>query len=97
MIGRNAWLALLPLTALIALSLGGAPNAAGTRRPCFVNQHGYLPDGPKRATVVSASAEPLAFEIVDSAGRVAFAGFTTPRGFDASAGLPVHVADFTDP
>lgn len=60
-----------------------------------INQVGYLPDGPKKATIVSDAAEPLAFEVMDSSGAVVFSGTTIPRGMDESAGLSVHVADFS--
>jgi endoglucanase len=60
-----------------------------------VNQLGYLPDGPKRATVINDTAEPLDFTVADAAGAVVFTGETVPRGMDETAGASVHVADFT--
>jgi endoglucanase len=61
-----------------------------------VNQLGYLPDGPKRATVVTEATEPLPWQLLDAGGAVVATGATTPAGFDASAGLDVHTADFSD-
>jgi endoglucanase len=61
-----------------------------------VNQLGYLPDGPKRATLVSDAAEPLEFTQVDRAGTPVLSGKSVPRGVDPSAGMSVHVIDFSD-
>lgn len=61
-----------------------------------VNQLGYLPDGPKRATLVSDLAEPLDFTLSDSAGTTLLSGKTVPRGVDPSAGMSVHVIDFSE-
>ncbi|GAA3287750.1 cellulase [Dactylosporangium vinaceum] len=63
--------------------------------PVRVNQVGYLPDGPKRATVVSDSARPLAWQLKDNAGKVVAAGESEPRGLDASSGQSTHVVDFS--
>lgn len=60
-----------------------------------VNQLGYLPDGPKRATIVTDAATPLAWTVLDSAGIGVASGMTTPRGYDASAGVNIHTADFS--
>ncbi|RYE08151.1 MAG: glycosyl hydrolase family 5 [Hyphomicrobiales bacterium] len=60
-----------------------------------VNQLGYLPDGPKRATLVSEASGPLPFSLRDASGATLFEGTTTPRGLDPSAGLKVHTLDFT--
>jgi len=48
-----------------------------------VNQVGYLPDGPKRATLVT------------DATTVVASGTTTPRGLDAASGQNTHTIDFT--
>jgi endoglucanase len=60
-----------------------------------VNQLGYLPDGPKKSTIVSDAADALPFDIADADGAVVFSGMTRPRGMDESAGTAVHVADFS--
>ncbi|MEU3788616.1 glycoside hydrolase family 9 protein [Streptomyces fructofermentans] len=90
-------------TALLAGALALAPGAAGAppaeaaaaTTPVRVNQLGYLPDGPKRATVVSAAATPLTWQLRDASGAVAVSGRTTVRGTDAASGDATHVADFS--
>jgi endoglucanase len=61
-----------------------------------VNQLGYLPDGPKRSTIVSEATEPLDFTLVDGSGNTLLSGKSVPRGVDPSAGMSVHVIDFSD-
>ncbi|WP_433204430.1 glycoside hydrolase family 9 protein [Dactylosporangium sp. CS-047395] len=63
--------------------------------PVRVNQVGYLPDGPKRATVISDSAQPLPWQLKDNAGKVVASGESEPRGMDASSGQQTHVVDFS--
>ena len=60
-----------------------------------VNQVGYLPDGPKRASLSTAATAPLAFAVRDGGGRVVHTGWTVPRGIDRSAGEGTHEPDFT--
>ncbi|MEE6274607.1 glycoside hydrolase family 9 protein [Georgenia sp. MJ206] len=60
-----------------------------------VNQHGYLPDGPKRATLVTEATDPTGWELLDDAGAVVASGTSEPRGTDWSSGLDVHVLDFS--
>lgn len=60
-----------------------------------VNQVGYLPEGPKRATLVSDATEPLPWELHDADGATVATGTSEPRGLDPSAGLEVHVLDLT--
>ncbi|MBC6462725.1 glycoside hydrolase family 9 protein [Actinomadura sp. HBU206391] len=59
-----------------------------------VNQVGYLPDGPKDATVVTTATDPLDWQVKDSAGEVAASGRSTPRGVDEASGQNVHSIDF---
>ena len=54
--------------------------------PVRVNQVGYLPDGPKRATVVTDATTPLPWQLKDEAGTVVASGETAPRGMDPSSG-----------
>ncbi|GAA1848656.1 glycoside hydrolase family 9 protein [Myceligenerans crystallogenes] len=61
-----------------------------------VNQVGYLPDGPKNATVVTDSTTPVAWELLGADGAVVDSGDSTPEGTDPSAGLNVHTIDFSD-
>ncbi len=73
---------------------GGLKWAESTAPAVRVNQVGYLPGGPKWATVRAESATPLAFELRDPAGRVLLSGTTEPRGLDAASGDRVHWLDF---
>ncbi|WP_407317346.1 glycoside hydrolase family 9 protein [Isoptericola halotolerans] len=60
-----------------------------------VNQVGYLPDGPKNATLVTDATDPLAWELLDDGDAVVASGESVPAGFDESAGLDVHTIDFS--
>ncbi|MEV6922986.1 glycoside hydrolase family 9 protein [Dactylosporangium sp. NPDC051485] len=64
--------------------------------PVRVNQVGYLPDGPKRATVISDSSQPLPWQLKDNAGKVVASGESQPRGMDPSSGQNTHVVDFSE-
>ncbi|WP_067970466.1 glycoside hydrolase family 9 protein [Nocardiopsis trehalosi] len=59
-----------------------------------VNQVGYLPDGPKNATVVTDAAAALPWTLNDAEGAVVAEGETTPEGVDATSGQNVHTIDF---
>lgn len=61
-----------------------------------VNQVGYLPKGPKNATLVTEATDALGWELHDAGGIVVASGTTEPRGIDPSAGLNVHTIDFGD-
>jgi endoglucanase len=63
-------------------------------RAVTVNQLGYLPALPKLATVKSASATPLKWQLMKK-GAVAASGETKPIGKDAASGEDVHVIDFS--
>lgn len=71
------------------------PYEPDVRGPVRVNQLGYLPDGPKNATVVSDAAEPLAWRLEDSSGTTVASGEATPAGLDASSQLEVQTIDFS--
>ena len=60
-----------------------------------VNQIGYLPDGPKNATVVTEATEPLAWQLRNAAGVLVASGRSTPRGIDEASGQNVHTIDFS--
>jgi endoglucanase len=60
-----------------------------------VNQLGYLPGLPKRATVRSDAAAPLDWELVSDAGARVASGKTAVFGDDAASGERVHVVDFS--
>jgi endoglucanase len=59
-----------------------------------VDQVGYLPHGPKNATLVSADPNPLPWTLKQGGVDVA-QGSTTPTGEDTSSGVDVHTIDFT--
>ena len=60
-----------------------------------VNQVGYLPHGPKNATLVTDATEALSWELKNADGEVVASGETTPRGTDAASGQNVHTVDFS--
>ena len=60
-----------------------------------VNQVGYLPHGPKHATVVTESTEAMPWTLRDSSGTAVASGQSTPRGMDAASGQNVHTVDFS--
>ncbi|GIF78078.1 glycoside hydrolase family 9 protein [Asanoa siamensis] len=59
-----------------------------------VNQVGYLPDGPKRATLVTDATAALPWQLTKN-GAVVAGGSSTPRGIDAASGQNVHTIDFS--
>jgi endoglucanase len=61
-----------------------------------VNQFGYLPDGPKRATWVSDEKTAQGWTFRGADGNVILRGQTVPMGLDASSGLTVHLIDFSE-
>ncbi|MGC4175052.1 glycoside hydrolase family 9 protein [Demequina sp.] len=81
----------------VSLASGGEkpPYAPETGPRVKVNQHGYLADGPQRATLVTDATDPVAWELVKVGDDVATAsGMTTPKGVEPSSGENVHVIDF---
>ena len=84
---------------LSAASLdGGAELAkyeAETGPRIRVNQFGYLPDGPKNASLVTEATEPLAWQLRAPSGEFVASGRSTPRGLDPSSGLNVHTISFS--
>ncbi|MFG2823722.1 glycoside hydrolase family 9 protein [Kitasatospora sp. NPDC048365] len=85
----------LTATALTAAPAGAVGSvAAAADVPVRVNQLGYLPDGPKRATVVSSATAPLAWQLRDAGGTVVASGTSTVRGADRASGQSTHLVDF---
>ncbi|WP_164545282.1 glycoside hydrolase family 9 protein [Antribacter gilvus] len=82
---------------LVSLTTGGTveefEHETGPR--VRVNQVGYLPDGPKRATLVTDATEPVEWALM-SGDTVRASGMSVPAGLDESAGLNVHTIDFSD-
>ncbi|MFF0155798.1 glycoside hydrolase family 9 protein [Micromonospora sp. NPDC005203] len=61
-----------------------------------VNQHGYLPNGPKRATLLYGASHAVPWTLRRAGGGATVAtGQSTPTGFDASASAITHVIDFS--
>jgi endoglucanase len=60
-----------------------------------VNQVGYLPAGPKNATVVTDATSGLPWQLKNAGGDVVADGTSTPRGVDAASGQNVHSIDFS--
>ena len=81
----------------VSLTTGGAVASyePETGPRVRTNQHGYLTEGPKRATLVTEAADALDWELRDADGDAVAAGQSDPRGVDPSAGLNVHVIDFS--
>jgi endoglucanase len=78
---------------------GGAPPEVyqpNTGPRVRVNQVGYLPDGPKHATLVTDTTRPVSWSVRNRAGRTVEKGWTRPAGVDASSGLNVATIDFSD-
>ena len=71
-------------------------TAPTTDSRLVVNQVGYLPDGPKRATLLTDAAGALGWTLRDAQGETVESGETEPRGVDPTAGAGVHVIDFGD-
>ncbi len=59
-----------------------------------VNQVGYLPNGPKGATVVTDATTSLRWMLRDRSGTTVKSGRTSPAGVASSAGVNVHTIDF---
>ncbi len=59
-----------------------------------VNQVGYLPAGPKQATLVTDATEPVVWQVRTVSGGVLAEGDTVPAGVEPSSGLNVHTIDF---
>ncbi|MPZ26671.1 MAG: glycosyl hydrolase family 5 [Micromonosporaceae bacterium] len=77
---------------------GGAPPPDFTPETgprVRVNQVGYLPHGPKHATVVTGATEALPWELRDAAGTVLATGQTAPAGLDPTSDQTVHTVDFS--
>jgi endoglucanase len=60
-----------------------------------VNQVGYLPNGPKNATLVTDSTTAMPWQLHNATGDVVASGQTTPRGVDQASGQNVQTIDFS--
>ncbi|MET8546708.1 glycoside hydrolase family 9 protein [Kitasatospora sp. NPDC004799] len=83
-----------PATSAVSAAAPAAPAATAADLPVRVNQLGYLPDGPKRATVVSSATAPLSWQLRDASGAQVAAGTTAVHGADRASGQSTHLVDF---
>jgi endoglucanase len=86
---------------IIFAALAGNSPATPTpalERDIRVNQLGYFPDGPKKATLNLKGEEissSLTWNLKNSVGSVVATGKTIPMGNDHSSGENVHTIDFS--
>ncbi|QIB47851.1 glycoside hydrolase family 9 protein [Streptomyces aureoverticillatus] len=93
--GRLSAIALSGCLLVGGLLTAPTATAAPATTAVRVNQLGYLPDGPKRATVVTTATRSLTWRLRDATGKVVASGATVPRGADTPSGQSVHLADFS--
>ena len=75
---------------------GRAPEPeVDTSSTVRLNQTGYYPEAPKRASIADSSSEPLAWRLYDGENTVVASGKTTVFGLDQASGDSVHIADFS--
>jgi endoglucanase len=70
------------------------PYAPNTGARVRVNQLGYLPFGPKGATLVTSAEAAVPWRLLNEDGRQLARGRTAPGGVDATSGLNVHEIRF---
>lgn len=78
---------------------GGAepePYVPDTGPRVRVNQVGYLPHGPKGATLVTEATDRLPWALENQRGHVVARGRTRPAGVDRTSGLNLHTIEFGD-
>ena len=81
----------------VSLTGGAIPPGGGRDfgSPVRTNQYGYAVHGPKRASIVNSSTEPVSWRLLDVSGAVVKTGRTRVQGTDAASGDQVHIADFS--
>lgn len=84
----------LAATGLVAMP-GAAPAQPVVGPDVKVNNVGYVPGLPKRASVVHGATAPVGWQLRDAAGQVVATGDTTVFGADAPSGDHVHTVDFS--
>lgn len=72
------------------------PYKQDTGNPIKINQVGYLPDGPKLATIFRNNTIPLLWHLQDNGGKTVSHGQTIPLVNKTSPALTVHTIDFTN-
>lgn len=71
------------------------PYVPSTGPRLRVNQIGYLPFGPKGATIVTTATAAVPWQLRNAKGAVVRSGMTTPRGMDPTSGQTVHTLEFS--
>lgn len=66
------------------------------RASIMTNQIGYFTGRAKKATLLSDSETPVAFDLLDADGNVVYSGMSTPFGYDLESDDDVHILDFTE-
>ncbi|MEJ5946417.1 glycoside hydrolase family 9 protein [Pseudokineococcus basanitobsidens] len=81
----------------VSLTGGAEPEAyvPDTGSRLKVNQLGYLPRGPKVATLVTDATEPVRWQLLRADGRRLSRGTSAPRGVDPTAGTNVYTIDLS--
>lgn len=81
----------------VSLKGGAAPEVykPDTGPRVRVNQVGYVPGGPKNATLVTTATSALPWKLLDAKGATVAHGATKPAGVDASSGQNVQTIDFS--
>ncbi|WP_416966058.1 glycoside hydrolase family 9 protein, partial [Streptomyces sp. Agncl-13] len=77
---------------------GGATPPGGGRdfgSPVRTNQYGYAVHGPKKASIVNSSTNPVSWRLLDGSGAVVKSGRIHVQGTDTASGDHVHIADFS--
>jgi len=92
---RLCLLLLIGILCQSALPQSSNPQARAAEFTVRLNQVGYPPSFPKRATVPDNAATPLSWQLIDKEGNVAASGRTTVFGKDAASGEHLHIADFS--
>lgn len=92
---EKAWSFCIDDVSLVEIKAPDGANRANQGPAIRVNQLGYFTDGPKRATVISDARRAIPFQLLDAGDAVVGEGTTRPSGFDPTAGVRTHVADFS--
>ncbi|MEV2195197.1 glycoside hydrolase family 9 protein [Streptomyces phaeochromogenes] len=81
----------------VSLTGGAIPPGGGRDfgSPVRTNQYGYAVHGPKKASIVNSSTQPVRWRLLDASGAVVKTGRTDVQGTDTASGDHVHIADFS--
>ena len=92
--GNDAFVLCVTEISLMAVAEPPPPYEPETFSRVRVNQVGYLPEGPKKATLVTEATTALPWSLMQGATTVA-TGTSTPQGIDPTSDLNVHTIDFS--